>query len=695
MKRIAIAATSHGANRLDVLGIGTDNQMYHNWYESVNRFEGGWGGWESFSGGVFSSPPAVVAREDLLLDIYGVGADNQMYHRRAHTHSKFPASPAAKPVISVRTAAAAVGLPAQVGEPVPVIPAAATPDTWEALGGVMSSPIAAVSWGPSRLDSFYVGTDSQMWHNWWDGNLSGGGEPLGGLFASPPAAVSWGDHRIDVFALGLDDKLYHKWCDASGWYPSAKGWELLDDALLNTQPAAVSWGPNQLDVFALDENRRMLHKAFDGTWHPAESLGGFFSSPPAAVCWGPGRLDVFAVGTDDQMYHNWYENGWGGWESLGGLFISAPAAVSWGDHRLDVFGIGRDNQMYRRLQDRDTNGWYPSTGWEALGTQFNLPRPNCAPVDVILHAFYLHNRRSGRFAMKDSVKISFGLKVDDREFPIQYNDYGDIGDENRWYGVSMNFPAVPITRNSQVTVSFAMINAGHSANQDQVKDSPTTVSDKALKLGVGAAPESDVWEPYAEKLLNGIIGWALANCDGPLAADLFQLDGGAIIDGDWNASKGYLGTDSSTGCGSNSNYHVVVYTRPRGNWGLKTILQPNETMPVEPTGGFQPGMVSRSGDFILRMQADGNLVVYDARALNVYMAALWSSRTNGQRVDRCIMQADGNLVLYNGSTAVWASNTNGYPGAYAILQDDGNFVIYSTDGQHRWASNTNFVARVP
>src|SRR4051812_35547402 len=132
MKKISIAAISHGPNRLDVLGLGTDNRMYHNWYESVNKLQGGWGGWEGLGDGVFSSPPAVLAREDLLLDIYGVGADNRMYHRRTHTHSQFPKTP---PVISGPKA----------GGPTPPIPAVS--DTWEAIGGVLSSPLAAVSWG--------------------------------------------------------------------------------------------------------------------------------------------------------------------------------------------------------------------------------------------------------------------------------------------------------------------------------------------------------------------------------------------------------------------------------------------------------------------------------------------------------------------------------------------------------------------
>jgi hypothetical protein len=64
---------------------------------------------------------------------------------------------------------------------------------------------------------------------------------------------------------------------------------------------------------------------------------------------------------------------------------------------------------------------------------------------------------------------------------------------------------------------------------------------------------------------------------------------------------------------------------------------------------------SAGGNFILRMQTDGNLVEY-------WPGASWK--------------------------VCWASNTNGWPGSYAIYQNDGNFVVYTSGGQALWASNT-------
>jgi|SRR5947209_1054979 len=55
------------------------------------------------------------------------------------------------------------------------------------------------------------------------------------------------------------------------------------------------------------------------------------------------------------------------------------------------------------------------------------------------------------------------------------------------------------------------------------------------------------------------------------------------------------------------------------------------------------------------------------------------------------MQTDGNLVEYwpgAGWKVCWASNTNGWPGSYATYQGDGNFVVYTSGGEALWASNT-------
>ncbi|WP_230860510.1 LamG-like jellyroll fold domain-containing protein [Actinoplanes aureus] len=52
------------------------------------------------------------------------------------------------------------------------------------------------------------------------------------------------------------------------------------------------------------------------------------------------------------------------------------------------------------------------------------------------------------------------------------------------------------------------------------------------------------------------------------------------------------------------------------------------------------------------------------------------------------MQSDGNLVVAQGGTTVWDTRTWGNPGAYCYVQSDGNFVVYRSDGTPLWDTRT-------
>ena len=230
---------------------------------------------------------------------------------------------------------------------------------WESLGGVLESPPRVVAWAPNRLDIFVVGTDSALWHRWWDGSAWGGWESLGGVLTTPPEVVSWGTNRLDVFALGTDHALWHRWWDGSSW----GGWESLG-GVLTSSVSAVSWAPNRLDIFGLGVDHALWHRWWDGSsWGGWESLGGTLTSQPEVVSWDEGRLDIFAVGTDSALWHRWWDgSSWGGWQSLGGVLESPPKAVSWSANRLDIFVTGTNSAIWHRWWDGSSWG-----GWESLG----------------------------------------------------------------------------------------------------------------------------------------------------------------------------------------------------------------------------------------------------------------------------------------------------------------------------------------
>jgi hypothetical protein len=99
---------------------------------------------------------------------------------------------------------------------------------------------------------------------------------------------------------------------------------------------------------------------------------------------------------------------------------------------------------------------------------------------------------------------------------------------------------------------------------------------------------------------------------------------------------------------------------------------------------------SPNGMYELRMQPDGNLVIY---RITSSVSPIWATGTSGQN-NFLGNQGDGNLVLYtNDLHPSWASNTGSGP-VTLVMQNDGNLVLYLSYGLFPgnvpvWASNTS------
>lgn len=93
-------------------------------------------------------------------------------------------------------------------------------------------------------------------------------------------------------------------------------------------------------------------------------------------------------------------------------------------------------------------------------------------------------------------------------------------------------------------------------------------------------------------------------------------------------------------------------------------------------------LCSADGRFVLPMQQDGNLVLYQGVG-----QAIWSSNTGGSGATKMIFQNDGNLVIYKGSDAVWSSETGGSFAQSLVLQKDGNLVLRK-DNNAIWDTKT-------
>jgi hypothetical protein len=99
---------------------------------------------------------------------------------------------------------------------------------------------------------------------------------------------------------------------------------------------------------------------------------------------------------------------------------------------------------------------------------------------------------------------------------------------------------------------------------------------------------------------------------------------------------------------------------------------------------LSPGQrrVSNNGQYLLILQTDGNLCLYDTGGV-----PHWCTNTYGKNTQTAIMQTDGNFVLYdNQGHFLWNTNTPGHGSAYLTVTDDGNVVIY--DGSKVvWTTN--------
>ncbi|OWA54505.1 hypothetical protein BV898_18905 [Hypsibius exemplaris] len=155
----------------------------------------------------------------------------------------------------------------------------------------------------------------------------------------------------------------------------------------------------------------------------------------------------------------------------------------------------------------------------------------------------------------------------------------------------------------------------------------------------------------------------------------------------------------------NDDCRMCVFDNGTCLWTAHAVTYPCPSSGTTPTKAYQevaggvlaPGeslhigqvMWSPSRTTQLRMQADGNLVVYRECDHRV----IWSSRSNysdsRSRPLSLLMQSDGNLVMYDARhTLLWASSTAGDPftASRLRLDDTGSLCIGKARGECLWKS---------
>ena len=245
---------------------------------------------------------------------------------------------------------------------------------WESIGETIVSPLTGVSWAPTRLDVFGLGTEGQVLQktlangNWLPSKDAW--TELGGSFSLPPIAVSTIPGHLHIFCVkGYNSEILHKWWNGSKWIPGPDDWSNNTKRCMSP-PTVVVTDRNRVEIFIRTPANEIWHATYEESdwWeHVSWNNLGYpgdhtWISRPAAVLSKTGRMEVFCLASDSELYHrrcNVQKRIWGKWETLGGDFASAPTAVSSRDGSVHVFCRGYDEEIYyMNLEERQ---------WKSLG----------------------------------------------------------------------------------------------------------------------------------------------------------------------------------------------------------------------------------------------------------------------------------------------------------------------------------------
>jgi hypothetical protein len=270
----AVARNSDG--RLQVFVVGTNNQLYYKTQTSPGS--GTWSSsWTSLGGGLRAgSDPIAIANYDGKLQVFVVGTDNAAYYKTQTSPNsatwssswtyisgvvKADTSPAVARNADGRLQVFIVGANNQLQYRVQTSPNSNTwSSSWISLSGTLrgGTDPAVIANSDGRLQVFVVGTNnavyykaqsspgSSTWSSSW-ASLGGGVKTDTG-----PAAARNTDGRLQAFIVGTNSALYYKTQSSPNSNTWSSTWTSLSGTLRdNSDPAVVPNSDGRLDAFVI------------------------------------------------------------------------------------------------------------------------------------------------------------------------------------------------------------------------------------------------------------------------------------------------------------------------------------------------------------------------------------------------------------------------------------------------------------
>ncbi|HXP02422.1 MAG TPA: SGNH/GDSL hydrolase family protein [Luteibacter sp.] len=124
-----------------------------------------------------------------------------------------------------------------------------------------------------------------------------------------------------------------------------------------------------------------------------------------------------------------------------------------------------------------------------------------------------------------------------------------------------------------------------------------------------------------------------------------------------------------------NSVNLAFFTPP----SMPAIAAPTGCGTIGPGEGITPGqsVVSCDGGYHLDLQLDSNFVLYKGDT-SIWLPSPWTYNSGAGELR---LEADGNLVVYSSlGTKIWQSGSGGHTSARLFVQGDGNTVIYDDNG---------------